>query len=129
MDSVIGVIKRVLNKTFNRNELFRAAKENKHCEVGKCAFFKAWPIARVIDLQNGTRQLTPILPEELTDEMCTKYECIYIKQTRFKEIIDSVNGVNNEIECNYQAIEIDSALSEEGRYNFVEAVTSGSWFG
>jgi len=126
----------VLGKTFQPIEVQRCVNESSWATTGKAYFYdimtNSWPIANTIhDDTTHANTLVPLAEEELLVNHLKEMKCIFIKQEKFMEIVNSVQR-GSEIDTAYEIIEINSANKETGCYNFYAAVCGDSdslWFG
>lgn len=133
LESVLSVIKNVLGKTFNPTEIFRMAEECSWTARGKCSFYdcqtNSWPIANTLhDDETNTNTLVPLTEDELLIPHLKDFKALFIKQSKFKEIVESVDNAV-QMDIMYESITIQSADKEFGEYNFYECVVENTWFG
>lgn len=136
MDSILAVIKKVLGIHFSLHEVNRAVDESNFAYRGKFQFYcttsNTWPIANVVlDEATNTSTKVPLLEDDLLPEMMREFKCVFVKMSRFDEIIESVDKATK-FDINYENISIKSANKEVGTYNFFECVTgvgNKGWYG
>lgn len=135
IDLVLVVIKNVLKKKFNPNEISRSVRETEWAKQGHCHFYdcavNGYPIARtILDDTTNTSTKVPLEEEELTDEMMKRFPAVFFRVDKFDEIVNSVSRASG-VQVDYKGIEINSSFGGES-YNFFNAVTGHEgvgWFG
>jgi hypothetical protein len=132
-EAVVNVIKNVLGKTFSAIEIQRCVDQAEWATKGKAFFYdiclNSWPIANTVhdDLTNANT-LVPLTEDELLVGHLREYNCVFVQQRKFNDIITSVEK-GSVVNTDYHLIEIDSANPDVGRYNFFNAVVEEGWFG
>ena len=137
LEAVITVIKNVLGRTFSAVEIQRMVDESSWATRGKAQFYdimtNSWPIANTVhDDVTNANTLVPLTEDELLVNQVKDMKCIFVRQSKFKEIVQSVER-GAAVDTAYELIEIESANPDvEGKYNFYQAVSGESgegWFG
>ena len=131
---VTHVIKTVLGQSFDQAEIYKVAKKNPDViERSKSIYFadiyKMWPLQQTrIDDSSGTMVNIPLAEHELLECNMSKEQCLMVKGSYIKRLMDSLNG-SRSADKEYKSIVVVSCNKTVGRYNLFESVLNGSWFG
>lgn len=133
LEAVCAVIQNTIGRSFSAVELGRMVEESTWAMRGKAPFYdiktNSWPIAQTVhDDATNTNTLVPLAEDDLLVGHVKEMRCVFMKQSKFDEIVQSVECGSQPDAC-YKTVEITSSNEEAGQYNFYRTVTLSNWFG
>lgn len=136
LEACVAVVKKVSKKEFKIATLKAAILKCDWAKAGQAAFYDAsthpWPICRTEVTPADIAPVKIPLTEVEAMSFMTNQHCVMFKKHEVDAIVRGVEECAN-LECDFRSIEVDSANSDIGTYNFYQRVTgigcNIGWFG